>query len=55
MNKGMKETLESLNVKHITTSLYHPQNNAKVEQFHRFLEDVSEVIKGERMKICIYS
>ena len=36
----MKETLEALNIKHITTSVHHPQSNAKVERFHRTLHDV---------------
>ena len=36
----MKETLQALNIKHITTSVHHPQSNAKVERFHRTLHDV---------------
>ena len=36
----MKETLEALNIKHITTSVHHPQSNTKVERFHRTLHDV---------------
>ena len=40
VNEIMKETLSSLNIKHVTTSPYHPQNNAKVERFHRSLADI---------------
>ena len=29
--------LENLNIKHIVTSSYHPQSNAKLERFHHFL------------------
>ena len=36
----MKETLEALNIKHITASVHHPQSNTKVESFHRTLHDV---------------
>ena len=36
----MKETLEALNISHVTTSFYHPQSNSKVERFHRTLHDV---------------
>ena len=39
VNEVMRQTMESLNIKHIVTSPYHPQANAKVERFHRFLED----------------
>ncbi|KAK3103802.1 hypothetical protein FSP39_022015 [Pinctada imbricata] len=39
VNKKFKETLQELNVQHITTSFYHPQSNAKVERFHRTLHD----------------
>ncbi len=40
VNKVVRETLESLNVHHVLTSVYHPQSNAKVERFHRTLHDV---------------
>ena len=40
INRVMKETLETLNISHVTTSYYHPQSNAKVERFHRTLHDV---------------
>ena len=37
VNEIMRETIMSLNIKHITTYPYHPQSNSKVERFHRFL------------------
>ena len=40
INKRMKETLEDLNVNHVTTSFYHPQRNGKVESVHRTIHDV---------------
>ena len=40
VNKVVRETLESLNIHHVLTSVYHPQSNAKVERFHRTLHDV---------------
>ena len=40
VNSVMKHTLETLKIKHITTSVGHPQSNAKVEHFHRTLHDV---------------
>ena len=36
----MKHTLETFKIKHITTSVAHPQNNSKVECFRRTLHDV---------------
>ena len=39
-NKVMKEVFSQLNIHHVTTSLYYPQNNAKVERFHPTLHDV---------------
>jgi transposase InsO family protein len=30
----MQEVCEELNIKHIKTSFYHPQGNAKIERFH---------------------
>ena len=47
VNEVMRETLHSLNIQHITTSPYHPQSNAKVERFHRFLGDtLSKLTQG---------
>ena len=40
VNQVMKHTLDELKIKHITTSVGHPQSNAKVERFHRTLHDV---------------
>ena len=40
INKVIKHTLEENNISHITTSYYHPQDNSKVERFHRTLHDV---------------
>lgn len=46
-NRVVKETLETLNISHVTTSFYHPQSNAKVERFHRTLNDVlSKMVDG---------
>eukprot|EP00745_Piridium_sociabile_P008697 TRINITY_DN158_c0_g1_i1.p1 TRINITY_DN158_c0_g1~~TRINITY_DN158_c0_g1_i1.p1 ORF type:complete len:1374 (-),score=188.80 TRINITY_DN158_c0_g1_i1:1054-5175(-) len=39
VNQTMRETLEELNIDHVTTSPYHPQANGKVERFHRTLHD----------------
>ena len=39
-NKVVKDVLETLNIDHVLTSVYHPQSNAKVERFHRTLHDV---------------
>ena len=40
VNQTMKHTLETFKIKHITTSVVHPQSNSKVECFHRTLHDV---------------
>ena len=40
INEVMRETLEELNIQHITTSPYNPQSNAKVERFRKTLADV---------------
>ena len=40
VNNVVKETLESLNIDHVWTSVDHLQSNAKVERFHRTLHDV---------------
>ena len=40
VNNVVKETLESLNIDHVLTSVYHPHGNAKVERFHGTLHDV---------------
>ena len=49
VNEIMQQTVESLNIKHIVTSPYHPQSNAKVERFHRFLGDtLAKLTDGEK-------
>lgn len=40
VNRIIKETLNTLNIHHITTSYYHPGSNIKVERFHRTLHDI---------------
>ena len=40
VNATVKETMEALNIDHVTTSFYHPQGNAKIERFHRTLHDI---------------
>ena len=40
VNKVVQETMMSLNIHHVQTSVYRPQSNAKVERFHRTLHDV---------------
>ena len=40
VNNVVKDVLETLNVDHVLTSVYHPQSNSKVERFHRTLHDV---------------
>ena len=40
VNRVVKETLDTLNIHHITTSYYHPGSNSKVERFHRTLHDI---------------
>ena len=40
INRVMKQTLQEMNISHVTTSYYHPQVNSKVEQFHWTLHDV---------------
>ena len=40
LNEIIRETMMSLNIKHITMSPYYLQSNCKVERFHRFLGDI---------------
>ena len=40
VNKVVQETMWSLNIHHVQTSVYSPQSNAKVDRFHRTLHDV---------------
>ena len=47
--------MASLNIKHITTSLYHPLSNTKVERFHCFLSDIlSKLTKSDRHNWDLY-
>ena len=39
INKIMK-SLEDLNMHHVTTSVYHPPSNGKVERFHRTMHAI---------------
>ena len=40
VNKVVQETMRSLNIHNVQTSVYHSQSNAKVERFHRTLHGV---------------
>ena len=40
VNKVAQETMRSLNIHHVQTSVYNPQSIAKVERFYRTLHDV---------------
>ena len=55
VNEIMREIMASLNIKHITTSPYHPQSNTKVERFHRFLGDIlSKLTESDRHNWDLY-
>ena len=48
VNRAFEETLRRLNIKHVKTSFYHPQGNAKVERSHRTLHDrLSKMMEGQ--------
>ena len=48
VNFKVRETLDTLNIHHITTSFYSPQANGKVERLHRSLHDImSKKVKSE--------
>ena len=40
VNRFVRETLERFKIEHVTTCVYHPQSNAKVERFHRTVHDI---------------
>ena len=40
VNKVVQETMRSLKIHHVQTSVYHPQSNAKVERFHQTLHGI---------------
>ena len=48
----MKHTLETFKIKHITTSVAHPQSNSKVECFHRTPHDVMSKRLDENYETC---
>ena len=50
INKTVQETLQSLKIDHIRTSVYHPQSNARVERFHRTLHDIYLQRKHKKVK-----
>ena len=55
VNEIMRETMASLNKKHITTSQYHPQGNTKVECFYLFLGDIlSKFTESDRHNWDLY-
>ena len=39
-NRVVRETLDNSNIRHVTTSYYHPSSNSKVEWFHRTSHDI---------------
>ena len=47
VNEIIRETMMSLNIKHITTSSNRPQSSSKVEHFHRFLGDILSKLTEE--------
>jgi hypothetical protein len=49
-SKVMQEVCEELNIKHIKTSFYHPQGNAKIERFHRTLHDIVSKLTADNPK-----
>ena len=40
VNRVVRETLDNSNIRHVTTSYYHPSSNSKVEWFHRTSHDI---------------
>ena len=48
VNKLMKETLQYLNIHHITTSVFHPQSNSKVERSHRSLNNILSKLMSDK-------
>ena len=51
VNNMMRETLLHLNIHHITTSVFHPQSNSKVERSHRSLNNIlSKLIADNQCK-----
>ena len=52
VNEVMRQTMESLNIKHIVTSPYHPLANVKVERFHCFLGDTLAKLTESEKENC---
>ena len=52
VNKVVKETMQSLNIDRVLTSVYHPQSNGKVERFHRTSHDVLSKKLLENQRTC---
>ena len=48
-NRVVNETLEALNIDHVTTSFYHPQGNAKVERFHRTMHNILSKLMDDNL------
>lgn len=40
VNQSVNNLCKAYDVKHVTTTIYHPQSNAKVERFHRTLKGI---------------
>ena len=51
VNQVMKEALRELNIDHVTTSVYHPQANGKVERFHRTLHDALAKLARDNLEM----
>ena len=55
LSRIMKETLEALNIHHITTSFYSPTSNARLERCHRSLNQIlSKKIKDNMQTWDMY-
>ena len=48
VNNVEKETLMSLNIDRVLTSVYHPQSNAKVERFHHTLHVLAKRLADDQ-------
>lgn len=48
MNTAVRETLDSLGIRHVKTSYYNPQGNGKCERLHKTMNDIlSKKIKED--------
>lgn len=51
INYKVRETLQTFNIHHVTTNLYHPQSNSRVERFHKTLHQIlSKKIENEEFE-----